>query len=319
MSIPALRRDLYFQSPSRVVVSRTPHQERLGQHRHEFLEIAIILSGEGVHVTGKLRHKIATGDILVLSRRRPHGYENTFGLNVVNILIRENSLPRLARDLRQLPGFQALFTLESLRWNQEHYLSHLRLNSDDLQQVNEWVNLLEAETHSSGPGGAVLAEAYLILIMGLLSRRYGTSARLAARPEGEMGRLLSWLEANLHLPLTAPMLAERAGMSERTFHRRLKAATGLTPMEFVLRQRMLRAAELLGRGSVDRISEVADRCGFADSNYFSRCFRAHHQCSPSDYLQKSPLKAKRIGSSGIGTNQTPHKLIRGGSPLLNPG
>ena len=287
MPFPSLRSAQFFRgNATRVVVSRTPHQNPLSQHRHEFLEIAIMLSGEGIHVTGSLRHRIEAGDILVLSRRRPHGYEDTCGLNVVNILIRDDALPRLARDLKQLPGFQALFTLESLRWNQNHYASRLRLNASDLNQVSEWADRLEAETLSKGPGSTVLAEAYLVLIMGLLCRRYGTPSRLASRPEGKMGRLLSWLEANLDQPLNVRSLAGQAGMSRRSFHRHFLAATGRPPLDYVLRQRMARAGELLALSPKIRISEVALRCGFEDSNYFSRCFRTHHRCSPSRYSKK---------------------------------
>lgn len=284
MKFPAVRRKSYFRhGNARVVVHREPSQPAIGQHRHEFLELVVILSGEGIHVTGEFQHRLQAGDVLVLSRRRPHGYERPCGLNLVNILIREDALPRLARDLRQLPGFQALFTLESMRWRQTSYTSRLHLSASDLAQVSEWADRLEEETNRTGQGGYVLAEAYLILIMGLLARRYGKPSRLATRPEGRMGRLLSWIESHLSQKLNIPQLAHQAGMSLRTFHRYFTAATGKSPMNYVASQRISWAKELLMAEPTARISDIAAQCGFEDSNFFARVFHAHTGQTPRQF------------------------------------
>jgi AraC-like DNA-binding protein len=288
MAFPALlRRNFFRDSRARVAIARTPHQPSMGQHRHEFLELAVVLSGEGVHVTGRFQHRIQTGDVLVLSRHRPHGYERTQGLNLLNILIGEDALPRLTRDLRQLPGFHPLFVLESLRWNQLNYASRLRLNAGELAQISEWANRLEEETLRPHQGGHVLAEAYLTLIMGLLVRCYGRPSQLAARPEAGMGRLLSWIEAHLSEPLSVPQLARQAGMSLRSFHRHFHAATGQTPRDYLISQRVARAKELLAARSTVRIDEIAAQSGFEDGNYFSRVFRTRTGRTPREYSRLS--------------------------------
>jgi AraC-like DNA-binding protein len=281
MPFTAIRRRSYFADRrTTVVVSRHVTQEPMRQHLHEFLEIAIILSGEGVHVTGSLRHRIEAGDVLVISRRRPHGYERTCGLHLINLLVREDALPRLARELRFLSGFHALFALESLRWSRENYASRLHLAPADLAQVGEWANRLEEEAGRPDQGGRVLAEAYLVLIMGLLAQRYSRPRRLAAMPEGGMGRVLSWIESHLAEPLSVAQMAAQAGMSARSFHRHFRQATGRTPLQYLLRQRIARARDHLLAHPGDRMSEVATRCGFEDSNYFSRVFHARTGTAP---------------------------------------
>jgi AraC-like DNA-binding protein len=287
MPFPALlRRNFFRDGRARVAVARTPHQLPMDQHRHEFLELAVVVSGEGVHVTGRFQHRIQTGDVLVISRHRPHGYERTQGLNLLNILIREDALPRLTRDLRQLPGFHPLFVLESLRWNQQTYASRLRLNAGELAQISEWANRLEEETLHPHQGGHVLAEAYLTLIMGLLVRCYGKTSQRATRPEAGMGKLLSWIEAHLSEPLAVPQLARQAGMSVRSFHRHFHAATGQTPGDYLTAQRIARAKELLAVHPSGRIAEVAAQCGFEDGNYFSRVFRAHTGSTPREFSHR---------------------------------
>jgi AraC-like DNA-binding protein len=253
------------------------------QHRHEFLEVAVVLSGEALHVTGVLRHPIRTGDALVLSSRRPHGYENPCGLNLLNILVREDALSRLSTDLRQLPGYHALFGLEALRWSQRSYSSRLRLSAADLFRLCEWAGGMEKEIGRPAHGGHALAEAYLTLILGLLINTYDGKTSSAARPESSMGELLSWIEAHLPEKLTVQLLAQHARMSLRSFHRHFLAATGQSPFDYLLDQRLNRARNLLAHHPMVRVGEVATRCGFEDSNYFSRLFRTRSGFSPRDF------------------------------------
>ncbi|MFH1796550.1 MAG: helix-turn-helix domain-containing protein [Pseudomonadota bacterium] len=60
--------------------------------------------------------------------------------------------------------------------------------------------------------------------------------------------LIGWMQSNLDAPLDVPSLAARAGLTERTFHRRFVAATGQTPARFVETARLDAARMLLSRG-----------------------------------------------------------------------
>ena len=315
MPVPVLRRVSFFPDRgARVRGPRPPRQLPSRQHRHEFLEVVIILSGEGVHTTGRVRHPSQAGDVLVIPRSRSHGFERTRGLNLVNILIREDTLPRLARDLRQLPGYHALFAVESERWRQKTYASRLHLNPSELSLVSEWADRLEEESRHVGEGGDVLAEAYLVLILGLLARRQGSPVRSASRPASGIGRLLSWIEAHLHEPLSVPMLAARVGMSVRSLHRHFESAMGVTPFDYVLGQRIALAKEMLAEDPAARIGEVAARCGFDDSNYFSRVFRSRAGVAPREFAASRAVNPGPAGderAAGTGRKKEPAPRTKG--------
>ncbi|MFN7025522.1 MAG: GlxA family transcriptional regulator [Pseudorhizobium sp.] len=76
------------------------------------------------------------------------------------------------------------------------------------------------------------------------------SPLLQAQVKGDspFGELISWMQSNLDQPLEVPLLAERVGMTERTFHRKFAAATGETPARFVEIARLDAARMLLSRG-----------------------------------------------------------------------
>ena len=283
--IAQLRRATFFADPrAQVAVYREPVQRDIGAHRHEFIEIVIVLSGSGVHVTQGVRHQVQGGDVLVINSSRSHAYENTRSLNLVNILIREDVFKETEKELGTLPGYHALFTLEPMRWRQRKFTSHLRLKAEDLKLAVSWVDALEEEAAKKSEGGLLLARSWIILLIGLLARRYGRNTALAPRLEMRLGQVLSRIEQDPCKKFAMAELAQQAAMSERTFLRRFREATGYSPIHYVIRARIRRATELLTvRTPGLSITETAFRCGFQDSNYFSRQFRRFIGTSPRSY------------------------------------
>ncbi|MFC0878492.1 two-component regulator propeller domain-containing protein [Saccharicrinis sp. FJH2] len=77
-------------------------------------------------------------------------------------------------------------------------------------------------------------------------------------------------------------LAKLLEISPRQLYRKLKAVTGSTVQEFIVRIRMERASELLLTTGMT-ISEIAYKVGFTEPSNFSRTFSRHFGSSPSKY------------------------------------
>lgn len=77
-------------------------------------------------------------------------------------------------------------------------------------------------------------------------------------------------------------LAELAGMSKSTLHRKLKSLTGMTASTLIKETRMKCAHDMLFKHGHSRISEVAYAVGFNDPKYFSICFKKMFGYPPSD-------------------------------------
>lgn len=73
-------------------------------------------------------------------------------------------------------------------------------------------------------------------------------------------------------------------MSHRQFGRKMKALLDLTPVETIRNFRLKKAAELLEQGTPSGI--VADLVGFTSHSYFSKCFKAHFECMPSQFVER---------------------------------
>ena len=86
----------------------------------------------------------------------------------------------------------------------------------------------------------------------------------------------------LNEPLDVQALADLAGLSRAHFSRVFKNCEGVSPAEFVLAERMRRAASPLV-SSASSVKEVSHDCGFEDPNYFAKAFRRRFGVSPTEF------------------------------------
>lgn len=275
----------YFPHPrSQVAVHREQEQTDMGSHRHEFLEIVFIQAGHGWHVTGDSRHEVGPGDVFVINNRRSHGYEQTRGLQLVNILVRDDALHEARRELGSLPGFHTLFTLEPVRWRRRDFTARMRLTPREMRVAGEWITALEIEALRDAEGGRFLARSWLMLIVGFLARCQDGRPDRPGEPDRRLARVLSRIDAQPEAEFRLSEMARDAAMSERSFLRHFREATGCSPSDYIIRARIRLARHLLDHEDPRMpVTEIAFRCGFNDSNYFARQFRRVTGASPRSY------------------------------------
>jgi AraC-like DNA-binding protein len=187
-------------------------------------------------------------------------------------------------DLPRMPGHHALFTLEPNCRRQHGFKSWLRLTPGELGTVLGLVEQLDLELSQRKPGFGFMATAFFMQLVGWLSRHYGSSRHADTHNLLRLAKTIAYLETNFHETLDLESLAKMAGMSKRSFLRTFQAGVGLTPIAYLIQLRVNRAAAML-RSGTENITEVAFRCGFADSNYFTRQFKQIMGQSPRRYRQ----------------------------------
>ncbi len=100
--------------------------------------------------------------------------------------------------------------------------------------------------------------------------------------EDRFGALHDWINAHLASDISLPLLADQAGMSERSFSRHYAEATGLTPGRAVERLRVEAARQLLSESHLP-VKRIASRCGFGSEETMRRSFLRLLAATPQDY------------------------------------
>jgi transcriptional regulator GlxA family with amidase domain len=91
-----------------------------------------------------------------------------------------------------------------------------------------------------------------------------------------------WAEERLEQPLDVAAMARHAGVSPRTFARRFRTETGTTPLQWLLRRRVLAARRLLESSELP-VEDVAWRCGFGTAASLREHFRRATATTPTAY------------------------------------
>ena len=93
------------------------------------------------------------------------------------------------------------------------------------------------------------------------------------------------VHAKIEDQLSLDEMAESAGLSAAHFSKVFRKSTGETPHQFLLRQRVERAKEMLRAGE-ERVLDVAVASGFKTQQHFARVFRRVCGISPTEYRQE---------------------------------
>ena len=91
-----------------------------------------------------------------------------------------------------------------------------------------------------------------------------------------------WLRTHLNTELSLTEISEQFGMSQRSFTRRFKAATGVRATQYWQQLRIETAKELLASSNLT-IQEIADQVGYQDQGHLTRLFKQHLTLTPKAY------------------------------------
>ncbi len=142
-----------------------------------------------------------------------------------------------------------------------------------LQQVSE--NLMKKEQK----------EQYEAYGRDLVKEKLILSDQTSKSKEQIVDEVKAYIRSHLSEDLNAELLAKEQFISADYLYRIFKKITGLTLGEFIMKERMFCAKELL-RNPESNVVSVAISTGFNNYSYFSRVFKNEVGISPSAYRRK---------------------------------
>jgi len=134
-----------------------------------------------------------------------------------------------------------------------------------------------------GPSIATRTAQFLVIEHSDSASQCGSNfAPILGHGDGAILKVQHWLQSSGAVEVSLGAMAERAGLEERTFLRRFRAATGLKPTEYCQHLRVGKAREMLEftNGTIDHIAWTV---GYQDPSAFRTTFKKITGLAPSDY------------------------------------
>jgi transcriptional regulator GlxA family with amidase domain len=137
-----------------------------------------------------------------------------------------------------------------------------------------------------GPSIAASTARFLVIEHSDSASECGSNfAPILAHGDAAILKVQHWLQASGAVDVSLAAMAQEAGLEERTFLRRFRAATGLKPTEYCQHLRVGKARQMLEftNGTIDHIAWTV---GYQDPGAFRATFKKITGLAPSDYRSR---------------------------------
>lgn len=281
------------------------------QHRHLYHELVVVLKGCCLHEYKGVQVPLIPGDAFLVFPHESHGYHVDSPIELLNIwfypehlgggvsemlgYIRENTRI-ISQDNAVQDRWQMVTDISGrisvqpqIHQNRQCYLNQqgiAYLNAEEKNRVEELISQLLKEQEEQRTGYEYMKIACLSMILTLIWRNSEEQGRkkdyVADEKRNTVNHILGYMEEHLEEKLDIADLARKSCWSPSHFRAVFKSVTGLSPLEYLNRLRIIKSMEYLSGSSVS-VAEAAERVGIFDHAYFSRLFKKIIGYSPRHF------------------------------------
>lgn len=239
-------------------------------HRHSHWEIVLQLTGQVNTTVGDKTFLLSKGDILVMPPYTDHSG------------VSETPFTNIYIGCRETCFSDTCFLKSTSQKTSPEYIPYFTVHDTD-SGVFYLMQILYKVLCKKEEGYLPLADSLLNTIQQyILKYTYtGNKYPVVSKLQDIIGQNLD----NPDFDLTTEI--GNTGFCPDYLRRCFKEDTGKTPLEYLTRLRISLAQNLLIQDDFNGITDVALRCGFNDSFYFSTCFKKHTGLTPSQYRRQN--------------------------------
>ena len=263
----------------------------LYMHSHDYYEINVISSGEGMHHLEQTSLHAKTGDVFVIPPNFKHGYESLKNLSVFHILLSNKFFEKYQSLLKEIYGFSLLFNIEpALRSQSSNIIFPSIAHSDFMHYLNEMHRL--DQLCKEDESGELHEGSKCLKILNLLADFAKTLTSSEMQPTKNVFidtpnllKVITYIENNYHANITVSDLCKISNMSRSSLLKQFTELCKYSPTDYLLRIRIEKACEFL-KNTNHSVARIAQDCGFYDSSHFSKTFLKLQNLSPKEYRKQ---------------------------------
>jgi AraC-like DNA-binding protein len=262
-------------------------------HKHDFLEIAYVLSGEGAHCVGDLTYETIKGDLFIINYDIPHGFFSIPGKEspvVYNCVFRPEFLDLNLFSSVNFEDISTSFLVKSLSLDEVCPNSDFKLVGADQLEIEEIFSKMYREYNAQKNGYYDLLRAYLIELLVKIFRysQKTLDNTISSSNRKLVEEAMSYLRKNYMSDITLKDLALQSFISINYFSQLFKKVSGINFTDYIQKLRIDEVCRLL-RDTDMKILDIALQTGFKDIKFFYSVFKKHMGITPG-YFRRNAHK-----------------------------
>lgn len=279
-----LRRKHYLSGRMPLRIKRHSDHSANVPHDHDFMEIALVIQGRGVHYSASGRHNIEAGDVFIVHPKGWHVHTQCEDLVILNCFF---GLELLERDVPIVQRQKQLHYLlsESPSAADRHGILSFRLSPETAKRCQNLMEAMEREKDDASAYEVSQIGNFLLLLTELtraLEDKESLNQRSLHTIPPVVLECIHLIETRLAHSWTIEELATTLCFNRYYLMRLFKQHVGISVVNYLHRSRAERAAALLVE-SDQNIQDIGMQIGWPDSNYFARRFKKYFGVTASEY------------------------------------
>ena len=240
-------------------------------HCHDTYELYYMLDGRTTYFIDDEIYSVEKGNFVFVPRRIIHNTDNE------NCKTNERILVSFEEALFEGRGQTLKEQLMPLRI--------ICIPDNYLPIIEEQLFRIEAEYAQQEKGREFLLELYIQQLLVLICR-FRCERKVQIRESDKIIYTVSdYIRTNFEQDITLESLSRIFAVSEGYLSRKFKQVTGMGLNQYITLVRISNSERLLRESDLS-ITEVAERCGYGDSNYFAAVFKKVKGITPLRYRKQ---------------------------------
>ena len=256
-------------------------------HRHEFIEIVYVLSGNAVHTVGERAYTVKRGDVVLINYGVPHKFTATEDTKepfvAYDLMFTPDFLDASMLNLHDFSALQTSFLFLSLFPDETAQSPDMHIQSSFTDFGKMFAGIYHEYT-CHGKGYAELIRAYVIELIIKLFRELEQSGRrfLSASNAETVATAVAYMTTHYDARMRVEDIAAKVFLHPDYFRKLFKSVTGLSVSAFLQKTRVDEACRLLTTTALP-IQEIATSCGYGDMKSFYQSFKKLTGKTPNEY------------------------------------
>lgn len=280
-----------FTNGDLIHINRVEEAIETHLHAHDFIEIAYVISGTGIHSINGKDHVVSKGELFIINHEIPHEFKSLPDLKkprlrIYNCVFKPEFLDYTLVNCKDFHNVITNFLFRSILFDEDEDLNDLKIIDGENKIIEEIFEKMHLEYKLMGQGYIEILRAYLIELIINIFREYSRSDinEKPTKPKNKniIDKVIRYMKENYSKEIKIEDLSTIAFFSPNYFSRLFKESTSMTISEYIQNLRIKEACRLL-ISTDNKVIDIALDVGYKDIKFFNQIFKKITGKMPSEY------------------------------------
>ena len=294
--VPVLTSESFFRPGENVFIHKSnDYPDFVGVlHKHQFIEIVYVISGQAMHVVGDRQTTASKGDLFIINYNTPHAFYSDKDAKEpfinYDLLFTPDYFDSSMIDATNFEALSSSFLFYSLFPEAQKIGPDLQLSGSSYNVFGELFHKIFLEYNNQEKGYIDIIRAYVIELIIKMFRKMDHLSidEISYKQKQQVNTALDYLRCHFGTHVTLEDLASRIFLSKDYFGRLFKDVTGM-PVSAFLQQIRIEGAQKMLATTDKKIVDIAECCGFNDLKSFYNAFKKVTGLTPGEYRDRSGI------------------------------